>query len=74
MGAKAMRLSWWRSLFVNHDAPLTDEWRKSHAAEAMKAGWDGPRWRTPKERADLMRRDRRAALRVVEPERERRVK
>ncbi|MCR4374190.1 MAG: hypothetical protein NUW22_05015 [Acidobacteria bacterium] len=60
-----MRLSWLRSLFISPGAPLTDEWRKSHAAESLKAGWDGPRWRTPKERADMMRQERRAAMRVV---------
>lgn len=62
-----------RSLLIDYDAPLTDEWRKAYAAESLKTGWDGPRWRTPAERAQMQRQERRAALRVV-PSAMRRVK
>lgn len=59
-GVVVMRLwGWWRPERVS--ASLL----RSYALEATKAGWDGPRWRTPKERAAMDRVDRRKALSVV---------
>ena len=55
--------AWLRALFVRDT--VSESWLASHAAESTKTGWDGPRWRSPKERADMARRERRAALRVV---------
>ena len=44
---------------------VSPAWLDAHAAESTKTGWDGPRWRTPKERAAMERLDRRRALAVV---------
>jgi hypothetical protein len=55
-----MRLwGWWRRDRIS--ASLLH----SYALEATKTGWDGPRWRTPKERAQMERLDRRKAMAVV---------
>lgn len=30
---------------------VSDRWLETHTLQATKDGWDGPRWRLPKERA-----------------------
>lgn len=45
---------------------VSGEWLQAHAASETKVGWEGPRWRTPKERERMTRRqDRRQAMSVV---------
>jgi hypothetical protein len=48
-------VSGWR---VSSEA-VSESWLVTHAAESGKVGWDGPRWRTPAERAEMARVDRR---------------
>jgi hypothetical protein len=42
---------------------VSEDWSRDHLRAELRVGWEGPRWRTPKERAQMQRRDRR--LRVV---------
>lgn len=39
-----LRAWWWRGY-------VSPEVLRAHALQATKAGWEGPRWRTPKELA-----------------------
>jgi len=54
-------VSGWR---LSGDA-VSESWLAAHAAESTKVGWDGPRWRTPRERIEMARADRRKAMAVV---------
>jgi hypothetical protein len=45
---------------------VSPAWLESHRAEGTKLGWlDGPVWRTPRERIEMARVDRRKAMAVV---------
>lgn len=56
-------MSWLRRWW-GHDY-VSPELLNAYLLEESKQGWDGPRWRTPKERAQMERADRRRALTVV---------
>jgi len=52
---------WW----MTRDNELSSEWWSHvHKVESTR-GWDGPVWRTPKERALMQRQERRRAIRRV---------
>lgn len=40
-------------------------WLKAQRVQEQRRGWDGPRWRTPAERARMAREDRRKGMSVV---------
>ncbi len=52
---------WWtapRQWFTREDT-VSGAWLDAHAATETKVGWEGPRWRTPAERLQMARQDRR---------------
>lgn len=51
--------------FRRRQETVSAAWMRSQALDETKIGWDGPRWRTPAERARMAREDRRRVLAVV---------
>ena len=41
---------------------VSADWLREHALESTKQGWDGPRWRLPKEVEEMQRRARLKAV------------
>lgn len=53
--------AWFVRTVLNRGA-LSPEWIRENAKREMEAGVDLPRWRTPKERAEMARRERFARM------------
>ncbi len=48
LGRRPSMLGWLRRWFSESNG-VSPQWLADHRLQAGKAGWDGPRWRFPKE-------------------------